>query len=56
MVMMNFCRDTALEWYKKAVDDNPEKVPQNHQIACMQRIQIYFLLNKGAMAAIYVKN
>ncbi len=47
MVMMNYCRDTALEWYKKAVDDNPDKDPQNHQIACMQRIHMYFLLNKS---------
>ncbi len=47
MVMMNHCRDTALEWYKKAIDDNPENDPQNHHIACMQRIWIYFLLNKS---------
>ena len=46
MVMMNLCRDTALEWYQKAVDDAPELDPNEHSIACMQRIWMYFLLKR----------
>ena len=46
MVMMNLCRDTALEWYQKAVDDDPELDPNEHSIACMQRIWMYFLLKR----------
>ncbi len=47
MCMMNYCRDTAIEWYDKAISDNPNIDPQNYRIACMQRIWMYFLLNKG---------
>ena len=47
MFMMNLCRDTALEWYKKAVDDDPDIDPNEHSIACMQRIWMYFLLKRG---------
>lgn len=46
MYMMNYCRDVALEWYKKAVEDDPLKDPQNHQIASVQRIWMYFLLKR----------
>lgn len=46
MCMMNYCRDTAIEWYDKAISDDPNTDPQNHSIACMQRIWMYFLLNK----------
>ena len=46
MYMMNYCRDIAVEWYDKAVSDNPENDPHNYQIACMQRIWMYFLLKK----------
>ncbi len=47
MAMMCICRDTAMEWYQRAVDDDPETDPENHQIACMQRIALYFKLNRG---------
>lgn len=47
MFMMNLCRDTALEWYQKAVDDDPNIDPNEHSIACMQRIWMYFLLKRG---------
>ena len=47
MYMMNFCRDVALEWYQNAVDDDPDLNPNEHSIACMQRIWMYFLLNRG---------
>lgn len=46
MYMMNYCRDIAVEWYDKAVNDDPEKDPENHHIACMQRIWMFFLLKK----------
>ncbi len=46
MYMMNFCRDEAVEWYDKAVKDNPEDDPENHNIANMQRIWMFFLLKK----------
>lgn len=46
MYMMNYCRDTAIEWYDKAVNDDPNIDPQNHSIACMHRIWMYFLLHK----------
>lgn len=46
MFMMNLCRDTALEWYQKAVDDDHELDPNEHSIACMQRIWMYFLLKR----------
>ncbi len=46
MYMMNYCRDIAVEWYDKAVSDNPEDDPHNYQIACMQRIWMFFLLKK----------
>ena len=46
MYMMNYCRDTAVEWYDKAVNDNPDNDPQNYRIACMQRIWMFFLLKK----------
>lgn len=46
MYMMNYCRDTALEWYQKAVDDPPEADPNEYSIACMQRIWMYFLLKR----------
>ena len=46
MYMMNFCRDVALEWYQKAVDEPPEEDPNEYSIACMQRIWIYFLLKR----------
>ncbi|MBQ6931135.1 MAG: helix-turn-helix domain-containing protein [Clostridia bacterium] len=46
MYMMNYCRDIAVEWYDKAVADNPEDDPQNYSIACMQRIWMFFLLKK----------
>lgn len=47
MFMMNLCRDTALEWYQAAVDDDPELDPNEHAIACMQWIWMYFLLKRG---------
>ena len=46
MFMMNYCRDIALEWYQKAVDDSPEDNPDEYSIACMQRIWMYFLLKR----------
>lgn len=46
MYMMNYCRDVAVEWYDKAVNDNPNDDPQNHSIANMQRIWMFFLLHK----------
>ena len=46
MFMMNYCRDIALEWYQKAVDDPPEDNPDEYSIACMQRIWMYFLLKR----------
>ena len=46
MYMMNYCRDIAVEWYDKAVSDDPNDDPQNYAIACMQRIWMFFLLNK----------
>ncbi len=46
MYMMNYCRDVAVEWYDKAVSDDPNDDPENYQIACMQRIWMFFLLNK----------
>ena len=46
MYMMNYCRDVAVEWYDKAVNDDPNDDPENYQIACMQRIWMYFLLHK----------
>ncbi len=46
MFMMNICRDTALEWYQNAVDDDPDIDPNEHSIACMQRIWMYFLLKR----------
>ena len=47
MYMMNYCRDIAVEWYNKSVNDDPNADPENHHIACMQRIWMYFLLKKG---------
>ena len=47
MAMMNYCKDVALEWYQKAVDDDPEKNPDEYSVACMQRIWMYFLLKRG---------
>lgn len=44
--MMNYCRDVAMEWFQKAVDDDPEVAPQEHHIACMQRMWLYHLLKK----------
>ena len=46
MFMMNYCRDTALEWYQNAVDDDPDADPNEHYIACTQRIWMYFLLKR----------
>ncbi len=46
MYMMNYCRDVAVEWYDKAVEDNPNEDPENYHIACMQRIWMFFLLKK----------
>ena len=46
MAMMNYCRDVAMEWYDKAVSDDPNDDPQNYSIACMQRIWMFFLLKK----------
>lgn len=46
MYMMNYCRDVAVEWYDKAVSDNPAEDPENYHIACMQRIWMFFLLKK----------
>ena len=46
MYMMNYCRDIAVEWYDKAVSDDPNDDPENYQIACMQRIWMFFLLHK----------
>ena len=46
MFMMNYCRDVALEWYQKAVDDPPEADPNAYSVACMQRIWMYFLLKR----------
>ena len=45
MYMMNYCRDVAVEWYDKAVNDDPNDDPENYHIACMQRIWMYFLLH-----------
>ena len=47
MAMMVYCRDVALEWYQKAIEDPPETDPNEYSIACMQRIWMYFLLNRG---------
>ena len=47
MHMMEYCRDVALEWYQRAANDDPEADPNEYSIACMQRIKMYFLLNKG---------
>ena len=47
MAMMNYCKDAALEWYGKAVDDDPDIDPNEHSIACMQRTWMYFLLKRG---------
>lgn len=47
MYMMNYCRDIAMEWYDKAVADDPNDDPQNYSIACMQRIWMFFLLHKN---------
>ncbi len=46
MSMMNYCRDIALEWYQKAVDEPPEVDPNEYSIACNQRIWMYFLLKR----------
>ena len=46
MYMMNYCRDVAVEWYDKAVSDDPNDDPENYHIACMQRIWMFFLLKK----------
>ena len=46
MYMMNYCRDIAVEWYDKAVSDDPNDDPENYQLACMQRIWMFFLLKK----------
>ena len=46
MFMMNYCRDVALEWYQKAVDDGPGTDPDEYSVACMQRIWMYFLLKR----------
>lgn len=46
MYMMNFCRDEAVMWYDKAVNDDPNADPQNYNIANMQRIWMFFLLKK----------
>lgn len=46
MYMMNYCRDIAMDWYDKAVADDPQKDPENYRLACMQRIWMYFLLHK----------
>lgn len=46
MFMMNYCRDVAMEWYQKAVDDDPVTNPQEHRIACMQRTWMYHLLKR----------
>ena len=46
MYMMNYCRDIAVEWYDKAVSDDPNDDPENYQLACMQRIWMFFLLHK----------
>lgn len=45
--MMNCCKDVAEEWFDKAVNDNPADDPENHQLACMQRMSFYFSLGKG---------
>ena len=45
--MMNCCKDIAAEWFDKAVKDNPDSDPSNHHLACMQRINFYFLIGKG---------
>lgn len=47
MCMMNYCKEVATEWFDKAVSDNPGDDPQNYEIACRQRISMYFLLNRG---------
>ncbi len=47
MYMMNYCRDVAVEWYDKAVSDDPNTDPENYQLACMHRIWMYFLLHKN---------
>ncbi len=46
MYMLNYCRDIAVEWYDKAVSDDPNDDPENYQLACMQRIWMFFLLKK----------
>ena len=46
MYMMNYCRDIALEWYDKAVSDDPNDDPENYQLATMQRMWMYFLLKR----------
>ena len=46
MYMMNYCRDVAVEWYDKAISDDPNEDPENYHIACMQRIWMFFLLKK----------
>ncbi len=46
MYMMNYCRDVAIEWYDKAVSDDPNEDPENYHIACMQRIWMFFLMKK----------
>ena len=45
--MMNTCKDVAVEWLDKAVNDNPDADPSNHHLACMQRIKFYFSIGKG---------
>ena len=32
MYMMNYCRDIAVEWYDKAVSDDPNDDPQNYSL------------------------
>ena len=46
MYMMNYCRDIALQWYDKAVSDDPNDDPENYQLATMQRMWMYFLLKR----------
>lgn len=46
MYMMNYCRDVAVEWYDKAVSDDPDDDPHNYEIACGHRIWMYFLLKR----------
>lgn len=45
--MMNCCKDVAAEWFDKAANDNPDDDPPNHHLACMQRMNFYFLIGKG---------